>query len=115
MLRWAEHRLSAELNAGHENERKRMQISREAEGLRFLGECAPEIGFTPRDILCSTCGRRIDPNIDSQDISLVCLGCGFRKAFWAEADMQVFLAENWNRLRQVCSHPSVTLHHQPKA
>jgi hypothetical protein len=24
--------------------------------------------------------------------------------------MQVFLAENWNHLRQVCTHPSVTVH-----
>jgi hypothetical protein len=24
--------------------------------------------------------------------------------------MQVYLAENWNRLRQACTHPSVTLH-----
>jgi len=37
-------------------------------------------------------------------------GCGFKKAFWAEADMQVYLAENWSRLRQACTHPSVTVH-----
>lgn len=91
-----------------------MQVSREAEGLRFLGECAPETGFITQDILCSACGRRIDLHFDPLDISLVCLGCGFKKAFWSEADMQIFVAENWNSLRQACTHPSVTLHHAPK-
>lgn len=87
-----------------------MQISRDADGLRFLGECAPEKGFVAGDIRCAGCGRRIDPRIDSNDIALVCTGCGFKKVFWAEADMQVFLAENWNHLRQACTHPSVALH-----
>jgi hypothetical protein len=72
-----------------------MQISRDADGLRFLGECAPESGFIAGGIRCTACGRRIDPHVDSRDISLVCTGCGFKKAFWAEAAMQVFLAENW--------------------
>jgi len=67
-----------------------MEISREADGLRFMGECAPEKGFVAGDIQCA--------------------GCGFQKTFWAEADMQVYLAENWSRLRQACTHPSVTLH-----
>lgn len=87
-----------------------MEISREADGLRFVGECAPEKGFVGGDILCASCGRRIDPQVESNDISLVCTGCGFRKSFWAEAEMQVYLAENWNRLRQACNHPSVALH-----
>jgi hypothetical protein len=87
-----------------------VQISRDADGLRFLGECAPEKGFVSGDILCSACGRRIDPHVDSRDISLACTGCGFKKTFWAEADMQVYLAENWSRLRQACTHPSVALH-----
>jgi hypothetical protein len=87
-----------------------MEISRDADGLRFMGECAPEKGFVAGDIQCAGCGRRIDPHIDSRDIALVCAGCGFKKTFWAEADMQVYLAENWNRLRQACTHPSVTLH-----
>jgi DNA-directed RNA polymerase subunit RPC12/RpoP len=87
-----------------------MQISRDADGLRFLGECAPESGFIAGDIRCAGCGRRIDPRVDSKDVSLVCTGCGFKKVFWAEAEMQVYLAENWNRLRQACTHPSVALH-----
>jgi len=87
-----------------------MEISRDADGLRFLGECVPEKGFVAGDIQCAGCGRRIDPHIDSRDIALACAGCGFKKTFWAEADMQVYLAENWNRLRQACTHPSVTLH-----
>ena len=87
-----------------------MEISRDADGLRFLGECVPEKGFVAGDIQCAACGRRIDPHVDSRDISLACAGCGFKKTFWAEADMHVYLAENWNRLRQACTHPSVTLH-----
>ena len=87
-----------------------MQISRDADGLRFVGECGAESGFIPGDIRCAGCGRRIDPHVDSNDISLACSGCGFKKVFWAEAEMQVYLAENWNRLRQACTHPSVALH-----
>jgi len=87
-----------------------MQISRDADGLRFLGECGSESGFVPGDIRCAACGRRIDPQVDSNDSSLGCTGCGFKKTFWAEAEMQVYLAENWNRLRQACTHPSVALH-----
>jgi len=87
-----------------------MQISRDADGLRFIGECAPEKGFVARDIRCAGCGRRIDPYVETHDIALVCTGCGFKKAFFAEADMQVFLAENWSRLRQACSRPSLTVH-----
>lgn len=90
-----------------------MQISKDADGLRFIGECAPESGFVPGDIRCAGCGRRIDPQVDSSDISLICAGCGFKKVFWAEAEMRVYLVENWNRLRQVCTHPSVVLHQSP--
>jgi hypothetical protein len=87
-----------------------MQISRDDSGLRFVGECAPAKGFVAGDIRCVSCGRRIDPHVDSNDISLVCTGCGFKKTFWAEAEMQVYLAENWSCLRQACTHPSVALH-----
>lgn len=87
-----------------------MQISRDADGLRFVGECGPKNGFVSGDIRCASCGRRIDPHVDSNDISLACTACGFKKVFWAEAEMQVYLAENWNRLRQACTHPSVALH-----
>lgn len=90
-----------------------MQISRDADGIRFMGEYAPESGFVAGDIRCLVCGRRIDPHLDSRDISLVCTGCGFKKAFWAEVDMLVYLAENWTRLRQACTHPSVALHQSP--
>ena len=87
-----------------------MQISRDADGLRFVGECGTESGFVSGDIRCANCGRRIDPHVESNDISLGCNGCGLKKIFWAEAEMQVYLAENWNRLRQACTHPSVALH-----
>ena len=76
-----------------------MQISRDTEGLRFIGECAPESGFVAGDIRCVRCGRRIDPHVDSRDVSLVCTVCGIKKVFWAEAEMEVYLAENWNLLR----------------
>jgi hypothetical protein len=88
-----------------------MKISRDADGLRFTGECAPETGFVADDVLCVRCGRRIDPRGGERDISLTCAGCGIKaKSFWAEADMHVYLAENWNRLRQVCNHRSVMVH-----
>ena len=87
-----------------------MQISRDADGIRFIGEWAPESGFIAQDIRCVRCGRRIDPHVDSRDVSLDCTGCGIKiKAFWAEVDMHVYLAENWNRLRQACTHPSVIM------
>ena len=88
-----------------------MQISRDADGIRFIGECAPESGFVAGDIRCVQCGRRIDPHVDSRDVSLACTGCRIKiKVFWAEAEMQVYLAENWNLLRQACTHPTVAIH-----
>jgi ribosomal protein S27E len=87
-----------------------MQISRDSEGLRFMGEWEPESGFVAGDIRCVGCGRRIDPHVDSRDVSLACTGCGNKKAFWAEAEMQVFLAENWSRLREACTHPTIAIH-----
>lgn len=69
-----------------------MRITREVDGLKFIGECAPERGFVAVDIQCAHCGRRIDPKTDGRDVSLDCLGCGMRpKVFWSEADMHVFL------------------------
>ena len=68
-----------------------MQISRDADGLRFLGECAPEKGFVSGDILCAGCGRRIDPQVDSRDISLVCTGCGY--AYPVRDDIPVLLVD----------------------
>jgi hypothetical protein len=88
-----------------------MQISRDADGLRFMGECAPESGFVAGDIRCAGCGRRIDPRIDANDIALVCTGCGFKKSFWAEVDMRVYLVENWSLLKKACTHPAVAMHH----
>jgi hypothetical protein len=86
-----------------------MKISRDADGLRFIGECAPETGFVACDIQCVGCGRRIDPHVGARDVSLACSGCGFRaRVFWSEADLHVFLAEHWGHLRQACTHPSVT-------
>ena len=86
-----------------------MRITREVDGLKFIGECAPERGFVAGDIQCAHCGRRIDPKTEGRDVSLDCSGCGMRpKVFWSEADMHVFLAENWSLLRQACTHPTVT-------
>ncbi len=86
-----------------------MQITRDADGLRFIADCAPETGFVPGDIHCLTCARRIDPHVENSDIALKCSSCGFRsKVFWSEADMHVYLAEQWNQLRQACSHPTVS-------
>jgi hypothetical protein len=88
-----------------------MKISRDADGLRFIGECTPEAGFVAGDVECARCGRRIDAHIEPHDVSLRCTGCGTNaKVFWAEADLHVYLAENWRRLREACTHPTVTLH-----
>ncbi len=84
-----------------------MKISRDADGLRFIGECAPETGFVAGDIQCVHCGRRID--VEPREISLTCSGCGFKaRVFWSEADLHVYLAEHWSHLRKACTHPSVT-------
>jgi hypothetical protein len=89
-----------------------MKISRDADGLRFIGECTLANGFVAGDIQCVRCCRRIDPQGEARDISLTCAGCGIKaKSFWAEADMHVYLAEHWDHLRQACTHPTVTLHH----
>ncbi|HEV7550660.1 MAG TPA: hypothetical protein VGP65_03205 [Candidatus Angelobacter sp.] len=88
-----------------------MKISRDADGLRFVGECAPKSGFVACDIQCVRCGRRIDPHPNGKDISLSCSGCRITvKVFWSVADLNVYLAENWNHLRQACTHPSVRIH-----
>jgi len=88
-----------------------MRISRDTDGVRFVGECAPQTGFVACDIQCSRCGRRINPHAAGEDISLKCAGCNITaKVFWSEADLRVYLAENWNNLRQACSHPSVSMH-----
>jgi hypothetical protein len=84
-----------------------MQISRDADGLRFIGMCDPQTGFVAGDIHCVPCGRRIDPHATERDITLTCSGCGFKKTFWAEADLQVYLAEHWGHLRKACTHPTV--------
>ena len=86
-----------------------MRITRDDEGLRFVGECDDRKGFVAGDVECLRCGRRIDPHAEGREIGLECAGCGTRvKIFWSEADMHVYLAENWNRLRQACTHPSIT-------
>jgi hypothetical protein len=88
-----------------------MKISRDADGLRFIGECSPGTGFVAGDVLCVRCGRRIDPRGEVRDISLTCAECGIKaKSFWAEADMHVYLAENWIRLRQACTRSKVRVH-----
>lgn len=87
-----------------------MKISRDADGLRFVGECTLQSGFVACDIQCLHCGRRIDPHAAGQDISLKCFTCMITaKVFWSEADLHVYLAENWNHLRQACSHPTVSM------
>ena len=52
------------------------------------------------------CGRRID--FGSQKIVLACSACGFKaRSFWSEADLYVYLAEQWGHLRKACLHPAV--------
>jgi hypothetical protein len=88
-----------------------MKISRDDDGLRFVGECVPERGFVAGDIRCVRCGRRVDPHSKGKDISLACQGCKITaKVFWSEADLNVYLAEHWSHLRKACTHPTVTVH-----
>jgi len=85
-----------------------MKISRDADGLRFIAECAPETGFVPQDVHCLRCGRRIETMAQPDLALLRCSACGFSgRVFWSEADLYVYLAEQWDRLRQACSHPAV--------
>lgn len=87
-----------------------MRITRDDEGMRFVAECDNRSGFIPQDIECVKCGRRIDPIPQGTDIGLECRACCTRiKTFWSEAEMRVYLAENWNLLRQACTHPSVSM------
>ena len=88
-----------------------MKISRDDDGLRFIGQCAPKRGFVAGDIQCVRCERRIEPHPKGKDISLECLGCKVTaKVFWSEADLNVYLAEHWDQLRKACTHPTVTVH-----
>jgi hypothetical protein len=88
-----------------------MKISRDDDGLRFIGECAPKSGFVAWEIQCVRCERRVDPHAGETDISLKCLDCKFTaKVFWSEADLHVYLAEHWGHLRKACTHPTVTVH-----
>ena len=87
-----------------------MKISRDADGLRFIAECATETGFLPEDVHCVRCGRRIDCPAQPRELRLRCGHCGFRgKSFRSEADLHAYVAEQWNHLRQACSHPSVLM------
>ena len=85
-----------------------MKISRDADGLRFIAECAPETGFVPQDVHCLRCGRRIEPMAQPELALLRCSACGFSgRVFWSEAELHVYLSQQWNLLRQACSHPAV--------
>jgi len=88
-----------------------MRISREDDGLRFIGEWTPTAGFVACDVECLRCGRRIDPHHQGAEIGLECVGCGATiKTFWSETELNVYMAEKWNQLRQACTHPTVTMH-----
>jgi hypothetical protein len=88
-----------------------MRISRDDDGVRFIGECGPKRGFIAGEIQCVRCERRVDPHSKGKDISLECLGCKTTaKVFWSEADLNVYLAEHWAELRKACTHPTVTVH-----
>lgn len=91
-----------------------MKISRDVDGLKFVGECTSQRGFVPCWIECLRCGGRMDPHQQSGDPSLRCARCSATaREFWSEAEMDVYLAENWNLLRQACNHPTVTLMQGP--
>lgn len=85
-----------------------MKISRDSDGLRFLAECSPDAGFLPEDIHCVRCGRRVAALSQSEVVLLRCSACNFTgRVFWSEADLAVYVAEQWDHLRKACSHPAV--------
>jgi ribosomal protein S27E len=84
-----------------------MNVSREVEGLRFVAECDSDVAFITREIQCMACGRKIDASPQAGSLSLTCTCCGDLKVFWSEAQMHVFLAENWNSLRAQCARSGV--------
>lgn len=85
-----------------------MKISKDFDGLRFIGVCHHDRGFEPTEIRCTRCGWPIDPRAQGNEVALRCSSCGaIPVTFWSQAELHVFLAENWNALRQACSHPSV--------
>ncbi len=85
-----------------------MKISRDADGLRFIAECTPETGFMPEDVHCLHCSRRVELFGESELSLLRCSACGISgPAFSSEADLQAYLSQQWDRLRQACSHPSI--------
>jgi phage FluMu protein Com len=84
-----------------------MVVSREVEGLKFVAECDDSGSFVARTIECAHCDRQIDPVSQADQLSLACPGCGLNRTFWSEAQMHVFIAENWNALRVDCAHPKL--------
>lgn len=85
-----------------------MKISRDVDGLRFVGNCDRERGFVPCRIECLRCGGRVDPHAEGSDPSLTCSRCAaIARKFWSEAELDVYLAENWNTLREACTHPGI--------
>jgi hypothetical protein len=80
-----------------------MKISRDTDGLRFVGDCEKGV-FLAADIECMPCGKRVDPRIEGRDIALVCSGCGTKaRIFWAESDLYVYINQHWSLLKQVCT------------
>ena len=82
-----------------------MKISRDTDGLRFVGDCSGG-AFLAIDIECMLCGKRVDPLIEGRDIALVCSGCRIRaRVFWAESDLHAYIAQHWSLLKQACAQP----------
>jgi hypothetical protein len=87
-----------------------MKISRDSDGLRFIGGC-DKGEFVAVDIECIPCGKRVNPHVKGGDISLTCSGCGVQaKIFWADDDLHLYVVQHWSLLREACTHPSVMLH-----
>jgi hypothetical protein len=54
---------------------------------------------------------RIEPHHYGDEIGLACVWCGASiKTFWSETELNVYMAEEWNQLRQACTHPIVMPH-----
>jgi len=80
-----------------------MKVSRDLDGMRFIADCSNLNSFVPEDIQCLLCQRRINVEVHGTEVSLTCSGCGNRaRCFSSEPELESYIAENWNRLRQAC-------------
>lgn len=79
------------------------RISREFDGVKYVGACETNGLFMPGMLFCTSCGNRVNPHAMEGDISLTCSGCGRRiKVFSSEDEMNEYLSREWTLLEKMC-------------